>query len=66
MHIKALKQLLHHHHFEAFDPNSKNRTLIVVLMTAFMMVIEIVAGSIFGSMALLADGWHMGNNAGAL
>jgi cation diffusion facilitator family transporter len=31
-----------------------------------MMVIEIVAGLLFGSMALLADGWHMGTHAGAL
>ena len=31
-----------------------------------MMVAEIAAGSIFGSMALLADGWHMGTHAAAL
>jgi cation diffusion facilitator family transporter len=31
-----------------------------------MMVVEIVGGSIFGSMALLADGWHMSTHAGAL
>jgi cation diffusion facilitator family transporter len=31
-----------------------------------MMVIEIIAGSIFGSMALVADGWHMSTHAGAM
>ena len=31
-----------------------------------MMVGEIVAGSFFGSMALLADGWHMATHAAAL
>ena len=31
-----------------------------------MMVAEIVGGSLFGSMALLADGWHMSTHAGAL
>jgi Co/Zn/Cd efflux system component len=31
-----------------------------------MMVIEIFAGYLFGSMALLADGWHMGTHAAAL
>jgi len=30
-----------------------------------MMVVEIVAGSVFHSMALLADGWHMGTHVGA-
>jgi cation diffusion facilitator family transporter len=31
-----------------------------------MMIGEIVAGSLFGSMALLADGWHMATHAAAL
>ena len=35
-------------------------------MTLAMMIIEITAGYIFGSMALLADGWHMGTHAAAL
>ncbi|MCK6448915.1 MAG: CDF family Co(II)/Ni(II) efflux transporter DmeF [Planctomycetes bacterium] len=39
---------------------------VVVALTLVMMVAEIVAGSIFGSMALLADGWHMATHAGAL
>ena len=31
-----------------------------------MMVVEIVCGTLFGSMALLADGWHMGTHVAAL
>lgn len=42
------------------------RTLWVVVLTAVMMVAEIIAGSITGSMALLADGFHMATHAGAL
>lgn len=38
----------------------------VVLLTAFMMVTEIVVGYATGSLALLADGWHMATHVGAL
>nr|WP_227517681.1 cation transporter [Thermostichus lividus] len=34
-------------------------------MTALTMVAEIIAGNLFGSMALLADGWHMATHVGA-
>lgn len=37
----------------------------VIWLTAFMMVAEIVAGHVYGSMALLADGWHMGTHMAA-
>lgn len=47
------------------DENAR-RTRWVVLLTAMMMVGEIVAGYITGSMALLADGFHMATHAGAL
>lgn len=47
------------------DENAR-RTIWVVALTAGMMVIEIVAGYITGSMALLADGFHMATHAGAL
>jgi len=40
--------------------------LAVVVLTAAMMLIEIVAGYVTGSMALLADGWHMATHVGAL
>jgi len=38
----------------------------VIVLTLIMMVVEIGAGLAFGSMALLADGWHMGTHAVAL
>jgi cation diffusion facilitator family transporter len=58
---------MHDHDFlgRQHDANAR-RTLWVVALTAVMMVGEIVAGSIFGSMALLADGFHMATHAGAL
>jgi cation diffusion facilitator family transporter len=45
---------------------NERRTWLVIGLTAFMMVLEIFAGFIFGSMALLADGWHMASHAAAL
>ncbi|MFV0625571.1 CDF family Co(II)/Ni(II) efflux transporter DmeF [Sphingomonas sp. ac-8] len=47
------------------DENAR-RTRWVVALTAVMMVGEIVAGYWTGSMALLADGFHMATHAGAL
>jgi cation diffusion facilitator family transporter len=44
----------------------ESRTLIVIAITATMMVVEIAAGALFGSMALLADGLHMASHAAAL
>jgi len=44
----------------------ERRTWIVVGITATMMIAEIVAGTVFGSMALLADGWHMATHAAAI
>ncbi|WP_442965631.1 CDF family Co(II)/Ni(II) efflux transporter DmeF [Pseudomonas sp. RIT-PI-q] len=57
----------HEHVFlgSAHDENAK-RTLWVVMLTVVMMVGEITAGYITGSMALLADGFHMATHAGAL
>lgn len=57
----------HDHVFlgQAHDENAR-RTLWVVGLTALMMVGEIAAGYITGSMALLADGFHMATHAGAL
>ena len=43
----------------ALEAGSDVRTLAVVLLTAAMMLLEIAAGIIYGSMALLADGLHM-------
>jgi cation diffusion facilitator family transporter len=57
----------HSHSFlgSAHDENAR-RTKSVVALTFIMMVGEIVAGYLTGSMALLADGFHMATHAGAL
>jgi cation diffusion facilitator family transporter len=57
----------HEHQFlgDAHDRNAR-RTWIVIAITATMMVVEIVAGNLFGSMALTADGWHMSTHAAAM
>ncbi|MCW8920823.1 MAG: cation diffusion facilitator family transporter, partial [Sedimenticola sp.] len=59
-------QWRHDHNFNLDTSEGERRTLLVVLLTAVMMVVEITAGYLFGSMALLADGWHMGTHVAAL
>jgi len=66
MHTRDLTPWLHRHDFARHDESSRRRTIVVVAITAAMMVVEVAAGSIFGSMALLADGWHMGTHVTAL
>ncbi|MBA2919244.1 CDF family Co(II)/Ni(II) efflux transporter DmeF [Sphingomonas sp. MAH-20] len=55
-----------HDYLGAQHDENARRTRWVVALTAVMMVGEIVAGYATGSMALLADGFHMGTHAGAL
>ncbi len=65
----AIHDLSAFRHDHAFDPGNRpgeRRTWIVVWITAVTMVAEIVAGWITGSMALLADGWHMATHVVAL
>lgn len=64
---REIDTLSHEHVFlgAAHDENAR-RTLWVVALTAIMMVGEIIAGYLTGSMALLADGFHMATHAGAL
>ena len=56
----------HDHDFDEVNPLAERRTRWVVILTAFTMVIELVAGLWYGSMALLADGWHMSSHVIAL
>ena len=56
----------HSHVFDFSNPIAERRTRQVMWLTAAMMVVEIVAGTVFNSMALLADGWHMSSHALAL
>jgi cation diffusion facilitator family transporter len=67
MALPSTEHLTHDHHFlgSSHDENAR-RTLWVVALTAVMMVGEIIAGYLTGSMALLADGFHMATHAGAL
>jgi len=59
MGIHDLSRWQHEHAFDAGNRRGERRTWIVVAITALTMVVEIVAGMVTGSMALLADGWHM-------
>lgn len=63
----SVEELKHDHVFLGADHERNERKVwLVIALTATMMVAEIVAGSIFGSMALTADGWHMSTHAGAM
>jgi cation diffusion facilitator family transporter len=57
-----------HEHFFLGDRHDRHerRTMFVVALTAAMMVAEIIGGTAYGSMALVADGWHMSTHAAAL
>ena len=58
---------MHPHLFlGASHQRNERQVWFVIALTASMMVVEIVAGSIYGSMALIADGWHMSTHAGAM
>ncbi|MBE9135698.1 CDF family Co(II)/Ni(II) efflux transporter DmeF [Nodosilinea sp. LEGE 07088] len=65
MHIHTLEQWQHSHDFSVNQDRAEKNTKIVMLLTAITMIAEIVAGTIFGSMALLADGWHMATHVAA-
>jgi cation diffusion facilitator family transporter len=67
MHSHSVAEWQHEHRFlgERHERNER-RTWLVVILAAGMMVAEIIAGSVFGSMALVADGWHMSTHVTAL
>lgn len=56
----------HSHQFDSGNPVAERNTRIAVVLTFVMMVAEIIGGYYYGSMALLADGWHMSTHALAL
>ncbi len=66
MAIHDLSAWRHEHAFDTGNRGGERRTWAVVAITAATMVAEIVAGSLTGSMALLADGWHMATHVVAL
>jgi cation diffusion facilitator family transporter len=67
MHTHTLHPWQHNHTFGQDRKRAgESRTLLVIAITATMMVVEVAAGILFGSMALLADGLHMASHASAL
>ena len=66
MHHEQIELWQHHHLFNSEKKAVEKRTLIVVVVTFVTMVAEILFGWMSNSMALLADGWHMGTHAFAL
>ena len=63
MDSNTLQKWQHSHNFTNLQNRGERRTYYVFALTIVTMVIEIAAGSIYSSMALLADGWHMGTHA---
>ena len=61
-----MNRLMHEHRFGVQNARAENMTRCVILIAAITMVAEIAVGWISGSMALLADGWHMGTHVLAL
>ncbi|MBN2161510.1 MAG: CDF family Co(II)/Ni(II) efflux transporter DmeF [Pontiellaceae bacterium] len=57
--------ILHTHDFQHGQAHGERRVYIVLGLTIVTMVVEILAGMLFHSMALTADGWHMGTHAAA-
>jgi cation diffusion facilitator family transporter len=57
-----------HKHIFLGEGHEKNeqRTWLVIWLCGAMMIVEIVGGLLFGSIALVADGLHMSTHAGAL
>ena len=55
-----------HHFLGHAHAHAENRALIAASVTAIFMVVEVGAGFLYGSMALLADGVHMATHVGAL
>lgn len=55
----------HSHDFGVDNAQNKSKVKIVFWLTTIIMVLEIAAGTWSGSMALLADGWHMGTHSAA-
>ena len=65
-HSHDLSAWQHSHVFDAGNRLGESRTRAVFVVTVITMVVEIATGWWSGSMALLADGWHMGTHALAL
>lgn len=65
MHTHSLNAWQHPHDFAVIQEHGEKRTRQVLIITAITMLFEIAAGMAYGSMALLADGWHMSTHVAA-
>jgi cation diffusion facilitator family transporter len=65
MHQADHSRFRHSHDFVRDFSKGERRTYIVIAITGVMMVVEITAGLLSHSMALLADGWHMSTHVTA-
>ena len=67
MHLHSTANWRHQHTFGQDRPREgERRTVLVLALTAATMAVEVAAGLAFGSVALLADGLHMGSHATAI
>jgi len=66
MHRHDVGPWIHQHAFDAGNQAGERGTRAVMWLTAAMMIVEIIAGWRFNSMALLADGFHMSSHAVAI
>jgi cation diffusion facilitator family transporter len=62
MHTTDVSRWKHDHDFAVDTSSAESRMRKVIALAVLMMVTEIAAGTILHSMALLADGWHMGTH----
>lgn len=66
MHTENISEWVHDHVFDKGNKDGEKSTQAVMWLTATFMVVEIVAGWKYNSMALMADGWHMSSHAIAI
>jgi cation diffusion facilitator family transporter len=66
MHTEDISSYQHSHVFSLADKKAEMRTFWVVALTLAMMFVEVIAGWMYHSMALFADGCHMSTHAMAL
>ena len=66
MQTRKLSPYSHNHVFDEDRHAAEHGTRVVMWITIAMMVVEIISGWWFNSMALLADGWHMSSHAVAI
>ena len=64
--MNTIKENRNSHNFDTKNSISKRNTLYATVLTFITMIVEIISGYYYNSMALLADGWHMSSHALAL